>query len=59
MIKPGLVAVYNRNVVTNNLLERSGIRLIKLPSSELARGGGGPRCLTMPFSRENITFNEK
>lgn len=59
MIKPGLVAVYNRNLVTNKLLERSGIKLIKIPSCELARGGGGPRCLTMPLLRENIIFDEK
>lgn len=50
-IKPGTVLVYNRNVVTNQILESNGIKTIKLPSSELSRGRGGPRCMSMPLVR--------
>lgn len=34
---------YNRAVIT-------------LPGGELARGGGGARCMTMPFSREDVQW---
>ncbi|MFA6595867.1 MAG: arginine deiminase family protein, partial [Bacilli bacterium] len=27
----------------------------EIPSSELSRGRGGPRCMSMPFYRENLT----
>ncbi len=50
-IKPGTVLVYNRNVVTNKILESNGIKTIELPSSELSRGRGGPRCMSMPLVR--------
>ncbi|WP_034549792.1 arginine deiminase [Carnobacterium funditum] len=53
-IAPGVVVVYDRNPITNNLLEKAGLRLIKIPGSELVRGRGGPRCMTMPFVREDL-----
>ncbi len=53
-IAPGKVIVYDRNTVTNALLENIGIEIIKIRSSELSRGRGGPRCMTMPLIRENI-----
>lgn len=53
-IAPGVVAVYERNEVTNDLLYREGLRLLEVPSAELSRGRGGPRCMTMPFWREEI-----
>ena len=53
-IAPGKVIVYNRNYVTNRLLEDCGIQTFSIPSSELARGRGGPRCMTMPLIRESI-----
>ena len=53
-IAPGKVVVYNRNYVTNGVLEQSGIKLLKMPSAELSRGRGGPRCMSMPFWREDL-----
>ncbi|MFW5873203.1 MAG: arginine deiminase [Bacillota bacterium] len=53
-IAPGEVVVYTRNYVTNRLLEEKGIKLHKMPSSELSRGRGGPRCMSMPLVREEI-----
>ncbi|MGL5312619.1 MAG: arginine deiminase [Peptostreptococcaceae bacterium] len=51
-IKPGEVIVYSRNYVTNRILEENGIKVNKMPSSELSRGRGGPRCMSMPLVRE-------
>ncbi len=53
-IAPGVVIVYSRNWVTNELLRQEGIKVIEIPSSELSRGRGGPRCMSMPLYRENI-----
>lgn len=53
-ISPGVVVVYDRNTVTNQKLEEYGLRLIKIRGSELVRGRGGPRCMSMPFEREDI-----
>lgn len=53
-IAPGVVVVYNRNTITNSILESKGLRLIKIHGSELVRGRGGPRCMSMPFEREPI-----
>lgn len=53
-IAPGEVIVYSRNHVTNRLLEEAGVRLHIMPSSELSRGRGGPRCMSMPLFREDI-----
>jgi arginine deiminase len=51
-ISPGEVIVYSRNHVTNRLLEDHGVKLHVMPSSELSRGRGGPRCMSMPLFRE-------
>ena len=51
-IAPGVVIVYERNNVTNALLRDEGIRVLEIPSSELSRGRGGPRCMSMPLWRE-------
>lgn len=53
-IAPGEVIVYSRNKVTNKLLEENGVKLHIMPSSELSRGRGGPRCMSMPLFREDI-----
>lgn len=53
-IAPGEVVVYDRNTVTNEALEAAGITLHKIKGSELVRGRGGPRCMTMPFYREKL-----
>lgn len=50
-IAPGEVIVYDRNTITNQLLAEAGIKLHQIPGSELVRGRGGPRCMSMPFIR--------
>ena len=52
-IAPGRVIAYDRNQVTNDLLRENGVEVLTIPSSELARGRGGPRCMTMPLVRES------
>lgn len=52
-IAPGVVVVYNRNNITNAVLRRYGIKVIEMPSSELSRGRGGPRCMSMPLWRKD------
>ena len=51
-VAPGEVVVYSRNYVTNRLLEEHGVTIHRIPSSELSRGRGGPRCMSMPFVRD-------
>lgn len=53
-IAPGEVIVYDRNPITNKLLAEAGVKLNEIPGSELVRGRGGPRCMSMPFVRGNI-----
>jgi len=52
-IAPGVVVVYDRNSVTNEVLRRFGIKVIEMRSAELSRGRGGPRCMSMPLIRED------
>lgn len=54
-IEPGKVVVYDRNYVTNQILRDNGIKVLEMPSSELSRGRGGPRCMSMPFIREALS----
>ena len=53
-IAPGEVIAYERNDITNAVLERNGIKVHIIPSSELSRGRGGPRCMCMPLVREEV-----
>ena len=53
-IAPGVVVVYDRNYITNRVLEENGVKVLEMPSSELSRGRGGPRCMSMPLIREEI-----
>lgn len=53
-VAPGKICVYQRNSVTNDVLYKEGLDLIVVPSAELSRGRGGPRCMSMPFEREDI-----
>lgn len=50
--RPGVVIAYDRNFVTNQTLNRHGIKVIEIPSSELSRGRGGSHCMTMALVRE-------
>ncbi|MBS5671519.1 MAG: arginine deiminase [Oscillospiraceae bacterium] len=51
-IRPGVVIAYDRNYITNEILESYGITVLKIPSGELSRGRGGPRCMSMPLIRD-------
>ncbi|WP_425446136.1 arginine deiminase [Dethiothermospora halolimnae] len=53
-ISPGEVVVYERNYVTNKILKEHGIKIHEMPSAELSRGRGGPRCMSMPLIRESL-----
>lgn len=53
-IGPRRVISYNRNIHTNRALREMGVEVLEIPSSELSRGLGGPRCMTMPLSRSRI-----
>ena len=52
-IAPGVVVVYNRNNITNEILRAYGIKVFEMNSAELSRGRGGPRCMSMPLIRED------
>ena len=53
-IAPGEVIAYERNDITNDALTKNGIKVHIIPSSELSRGRGGPRCMCMPLVREDV-----
>jgi len=53
-IAPGVVVCYNRNDITNRRLREEGITVLEIASSELSRGRGGPRCMSMPLIREEL-----
>lgn len=50
-IKPGVVITYSRNEASNKIMEKEGIKVIGIDGSELSRGRGGPRCMSMPLVR--------
>lgn len=53
-IAPGTVVTYERNYVSNELMEKKGIKVLTMPSSELSRGRGGPRCMSCPVNRDDL-----
>ena len=53
-VGPRRVISYNRNIHTNRALRNMGVEVLEIPSSELSRGLGGPRCMTMPLSRARV-----
>jgi arginine deiminase len=58
VLEPGKVIAYDRNHVTIDLLKAAGVKVIAIPSSELSKGRGGPRCMSMPLYRDNIKENK-
>lgn len=55
-IRPGTVIGYDRNEATNETLRISGVEVLEIDGSELVRGRGGPRCMSMPLEREEIVW---
>jgi len=53
-ISPGTVITYERNYITNEILDKNNIKVIQMASGELSRGRGGPRCMSMPLYRDNL-----
>ncbi|WP_077612686.1 arginine deiminase [Clostridium sp. Marseille-P2415] len=55
-IAPGKIVTYQRNTRTNELLKQHGLNVLEIPSAELSRGRGGPRCMSMPLDREPVNY---
>jgi arginine deiminase len=53
-VAPGVVVAYERNTRANANLRDHGIEVLTIPGSEIARGRGGPRCLTCPVARDRV-----
>lgn len=53
-VSPGVVIGYERNTVTNRMLEQHGIKVLPIPGNELGRARGGARCMTCPIQRDGI-----
>jgi arginine deiminase len=53
-IAPGEVIAYARNEATNEILDGAGITVRVIPSAELPRGRGGPRCMSCPVRRDPV-----
>lgn len=53
-LAPGVVVGYERNTITNGMLNEHGITVFSVPGSELGRGRGGARCMTCPIQRDGI-----
>ena len=50
-LAPGVVVTYKRNFHSNETLRQHGIEVVEIEGSELVRGRGGPRCMSMPLKR--------
>ncbi len=53
-IAPGTVVTYRRNTASNDTLRENGIEVVEIEGSELVRGRGGPRCMSMPLRRADL-----
>lgn len=53
-LSPGVVVTYDRNVASNETLRQAGVEVVEIEGSELVRGRGGPRCMSMPLWRDDL-----
>ena len=53
-IQPGKIITYDRNYITNTVLESNGLEVIAIPSAELSRGRGGPGCMSCAVDRDDL-----
>ncbi|USS88551.1 arginine deiminase [Fructilactobacillus hinvesii] len=53
-IAPGEVVTYDRNYRSIQLMRDHGLTVHEIPSSELARGRGGARCMSQPLWRDEL-----
>jgi arginine deiminase len=56
---PRKVISYDRNTHTIRALRDAGVEVLTIPSGELYRGLGGPRCMTMAIDRQNFYYAKK
>ncbi|MDC7222687.1 MAG: arginine deiminase [Spirochaetales bacterium] len=57
-LAPGTVVTYRRNRASNRTLREKGIEVVEIDGSELVRGRGGPRCMSMPLRRADLPGEE-
>ncbi|GHV53656.1 arginine deiminase [Synergistales bacterium] len=50
-IAPGVVVTYESNSASNKVLRDHGVEVLEINGSELGKGRGGPRCMSMPLRR--------
>lgn len=53
----GLALCHERNVETNSRLEAAGLRVIRVPGSELGSRRGGPRGMCCPVGRDPVMLD--
>lgn len=51
-VRPGVVVIFEGNPQIVSALTKRGVEVHEVPASELAKGDGGPTCLTRPLWRE-------
>ena len=52
-IRPRRVVMVAENDKTRKALEKAGVDVIEVLMRELQKGGGGPRCWTLPLLRDH------